>query len=607
MAAHIGLSWRALQPFVASLRRFAPCAVLVVLLGKDASADLLQKLLWYRAHPLIVSEEWPYTPRERLLDGWGSPGWGFQEPALNRLFPRRDLRAAKPADKVAGGILSMRFLIADALLEQASGESHRRGRDRRLILVADSTDVVFQADPFGNLALPLRGKADYAWVFEEHPTRTIGRCHFSHVVLQQYNTRLRWSLRNRTVVNSGAVLASVSGISALAEAFREVLLRYPKQDLNDQGLLTVLAYGALPLHSASRLRLEVKKHGDPGPVNNVGAFLTVGYFEHYDPVAVKLRRNADGLVDVLGIDGLPSPVLHQYDRDNMLKTLVLERWVYEENWYQESLAPVTFNIIPAVHLTDVGVLKDLNTYMSNFYSKRHCRDPSCCLSNWKQREIHLMERSGLEIRHPHLLHQAVKNCQTMENTMLLGFVFDMQGILQNWSRRNMTHRERLKLGHFWMDWQRILAAQPIYNGPSHLGPLPFQPRAAAMAACIDVACLEAEKEQPWQLVKVLWNVFIAGLGFNTKVQSYLLGARPSPDRLWSRQILWTDPSTVYQRDLNLTEVLQRARLKRLPRLDQKDVIYIYISLSLYIYMPREKNYINVKQEDGQCWQQQQQW
>lgn len=564
VAAHIGLSWRALQPFVASVRRFAPCAVLVVLLGKDPSADLLEKLLRYRAHPLVVSEEWPYTPRERLLDGWGPPGWGFPEPALNRLFPRRDLRAAKPADKVDGGILSMRFLIADALLERASVASQTRDRDRRLILVADSTDVVFQADPFGDLALPLRDKKDHAWVFEEHPSRTIGRCHFSHVVLQQYSTRLRWSLRNRTVVNSGAVLASVSGFSALAEAFREVLLRYPKHDLNDQGLLTVLAYGALPLRASSRLRLEVKKHGDPGPVSNVGAFLTIGYFEHYDPAAVKLRRNADGLVDVLGIDGLPSPVLHQYDRDNMLKTLVWERWVYEENWYQESLAPVTFNIIPAVDLTDVGVLKDLNTHMSNFYSKRHCRDPSCCLPNWKQREIHLMERSGLEIRHPYLLHHAVMNCQTMEHTMLLAVVFDMQGILQSWSRRNMTHNEKLKLGHFWMTWQTILAAQPAYNGPSHLGSLPFQPRAAAMAACIDVACFEAEKEEPWQFVRVLWDVFIAGLGFNTKVQSYLRAARPSPDRLWSRQILWTDPSTVFQRDLNLTEVLQRARLKQLP-------------------------------------------
>ncbi len=119
------------------------------------------------------------------------------------------------------------------------------GSDADRVLVCDSRDVVFQREPFSAIA----EERDAVHLFEEHPSKPIGRCIWTQAWLRyRYGDSALPPVADRPVLCSGFAVGSARRVRALVEQVAgEVQARPSLKATNymagyDQGIVNHLAY-----------------------------------------------------------------------------------------------------------------------------------------------------------------------------------------------------------------------------------------------------------------------------------------------------------------------------------------------------------------------------
>jgi len=322
----VGIPWPQLQPFVLSLRHFAPCVFLVVLVGRPPILEVQAGLHAYGAEQVQVSKSWPY------LEG----GAVFGDVSLPFLSSVGDLlstglSASSSTASEGMGISLLRYFIADVLLGAVDDAfAPPASGARRLVILADSRDVLFQANPFGLAVTPLRRGSSRVWAFEECADRQIRESPWNLKGLEPFDQATLAHLHNKTVINGGIIIGALPAIRQLVTAMRMVI-RSVRQEVNDQAILNVLAHVVSPLSTEFEMEVMPHRHG---LVRNLGVELSRGVQGDAQSLSdVQLGFDAEGWLQVLGKDRLIAPVVHQYDRFVGLRGAVLERW---EGMYEGS-------------------------------------------------------------------------------------------------------------------------------------------------------------------------------------------------------------------------------------------------------------------------------
>ncbi|HXP97693.1 MAG TPA: hypothetical protein VN809_13335 [Telmatospirillum sp.] len=165
------------------------------------------------------------------------------------------------------------------------------------VLIADTRDVVFQADPFASAH-----RVDIA-AFNEEETMTIGRCPFNgRWVREGYGAAVFREMAARPISNVGTVMGSGLGI-----------MRY----------LLLLQAEAFRVAAPARNRLGVDQvaHNRLLVLNSISSFAngdhiwTLGYVPPEKVVLTPDHKIAD-------VHGRVCPIVHQYDRHPQLKAFV---------------------------------------------------------------------------------------------------------------------------------------------------------------------------------------------------------------------------------------------------------------------------------------------
>lgn len=610
ITAAVGVDWRTLRPFAKSFRHFAPCARLVVMVSDVAPTEVITELKAIGAEILPLTQAWPFV---RLSDLDAQTG-----NALAEFIPRGLTLATGPGvarTPGAGGLVTLRYFVADVWLAasarfdeemalESGGQNQRGAADiaitgqyprRRLVLLTDSVDVIFQESPFEHAigkwsSASLRSGHEKVWVFEEHSKRKIGGCAFNTEGLRPLGPLALQSLADRTVVSSGIVLGTADGVRGLIAAMRTVVELLRGRELNDQGILNALARRApVQVPSTSEFNqtpvsneggyhsevlrtfpvpgLQIVPHGC-GPVRNLGIEL-VHVMGHANYTNVRIRPHPRGWLQVLGEGNRPAPILHQHDRLSNLKDFLEERWVADEE-VRGRLAGFLLKVRPK----NVAELEAFMFQGSPCFSR-----DGCCFQKWHERQAQFLERSGQYLSNALYVLGMDFPCHDLGRTVHLGFSFDVAGILTRLAKTSLPE-ERIHL----LATRRQLSAQrhlcpKVLNGMigcpliHHWGVRKDMPcsmlqirssRFCALSwqACLDEKCSLSETSAS-ELSQVLWKMVLAWLSeqyedAGWEVPSAMKQAVPQSHEFWVREIGWAGkPEEVAA---NWSSALDRLRL-----------------------------------------------
>jgi len=177
--------------------------------------------------------------------------------------------------------------------------------DAERVLLSDSRDVVFQREPFGGL------EADRLHLFEEHPSKPIGKCIWTQSWLRyRYGDAALPPIALRPVLCSGVVIGAAERVRAFVDLVAgEIVPRLKATNYMagyDQGVVNVLAYAgrigglsthpwesASVLHQGNAPAAEIRV-GDGGQVlNSAGEIAAVVHqYDRHPEVAERVVRAA---------------------------------------------------------------------------------------------------------------------------------------------------------------------------------------------------------------------------------------------------------------------------------------------------------------------------
>jgi len=272
--------YQAVAPFVQSLQRSGFQGRLVMFtsqVGAAGEAELRQRGV--EVIPFHFSGKKDRQPLARLWPLWR---WYFSSGA-----------SAAAKARLAHHVLHVRYrryLLYQEFLE-------RRGADYDRVLLADSTDLIFQGDPFA-----------WEWtpglhLFLEESQNRLGACRLHRLWLScQFGEEVVDRHADAVVSCSGTTYGDTASI-------REYLARMVAAMMQTRNLGKISG-GDQGIHNY--LRLEQKLDHPIIHPNRRGPVLTMGVMKPGD-----FQVNAAG--QVLNEDGSVPPVLHQYDRLPELK------------------------------------------------------------------------------------------------------------------------------------------------------------------------------------------------------------------------------------------------------------------------------------------------
>jgi hypothetical protein len=172
------------------------------------------------------------------------------------------------------------------------------------VLITDVRDVIFQTDPFLSF--------DHELLVFEEPIKMLmtGEREFNAIWVERlFGTEALAQIGQFPILCSGTIMGTISAMIRYLTEFEKLLYRARDVGIggSDQGVHNYLCRGT------AKLTVQVSKNG-------TGPILTM------TPAA---KRGIDFEVsnsgEILGINGLPMPVLHQYDRHPELLALLTKQ------------------------------------------------------------------------------------------------------------------------------------------------------------------------------------------------------------------------------------------------------------------------------------------
>eukprot|EP00929_Paragymnodinium_shiwhaense_P044036 TRINITY_DN22593_c0_g2_i2.p1 TRINITY_DN22593_c0_g2~~TRINITY_DN22593_c0_g2_i2.p1 ORF type:complete len:606 (+),score=73.65 TRINITY_DN22593_c0_g2_i2:114-1820(+) len=505
ITAATGMPWFALEPFVKSFRYFShACTSLVMFISEQTTPDLEEKLRNHRVTPIRLSEAWPYIPAE-YLHAYSSPA---------ELVPK-DIAGLVNAGGRNGGINTLRYLAAKAYLESTA----KLGSDS-LVILSDTRDVLFQADPFAAVQA-LRG-TDGVWLHEEHPDRKIEECPWNRGQAEFFGSAFDKEAKEQTFVNGGVVIGSQGGVIHLITALGDVLRRFKDTELNDQGVLNFIMHA----REASSLRwpgLNMVQHGS-GAVRNVGSELFgwkgVAYTHPPKLRDVQMGFDDEGFAAVLQADKSTAAIVHQYDRHDMLKHLLQERWsgVTSENWRA---------IAASANFTNVLELEEVMRMVTSHFWRHH--GGGCAERTLGLRFGPLFDHTGSFFSRPSEVAWIAAECLHLTDSLPVIMSVNLDGLHIRLSREGVLDKKVSKL----IRTMKTL----LYHGDAE--PLSFhKPKGlistrATVQLCLDWTCREADVEER---AKVAWAMYVESL-VEGKMEA-MAAYKPMPHERFLRGISW---------------------------------------------------------------------
>lgn len=180
-----------------------------------------------------------------------------------------------------------------------------RNRHRyKNVLLTDVRDVVFQDDP-------LRDFAGGIEVFEETKLLPLKQQPSNaHWIAEMFGPAALDQIGGYPVLCAGTIMGDIDSLLKLLAAYEVLLCRAKRVDIygSDQGVHNYLCRAVMPQ------KLRVVENG-------AGRVLTVGTSDSAD---AEFTMNSAG--EVLAPNGLPAPVVHQYDRHPELARRLAEKF-----------------------------------------------------------------------------------------------------------------------------------------------------------------------------------------------------------------------------------------------------------------------------------------
>lgn len=282
-----GYTFEQIRPFVVSLKRTAFDGD-VVLLWNNVSSETLDALEDHGVELVHFSYR-----GSGALNSW-SRFW----PVISKIV--RPISGSALARNILKAILPLQtsrfFHYHDYLL------AHKA--DYNNVLITDVRDVMFQADPFVNCH-------DGLLAFEEGEQTLIAdeKMFNAKWIEQLFGKGALEKIGSHPVLCSGTVMGSVEAMINYLVQFESLLTRARDVGMggSDQGVHNYLC------RDRYAAEIEVVKNG-------AGAVLTMVPW---------IKEGADFKIshsgEILGLNGLPVPVLHQYDRHPALATKLVQQ------------------------------------------------------------------------------------------------------------------------------------------------------------------------------------------------------------------------------------------------------------------------------------------
>jgi hypothetical protein len=173
------------------------------------------------------------------------------------------------------------------------------------IMLTDVRDVYFQENPFSDVYFTNVPDDTNLYLFEESEKKTLGTSeHCGKWIDTCFGAQVTERLYDKKIICSGTSMGSPQGIVGyttvmLNEMASPQSLKKCHSPLHDQAFHNVLYYDGVFEKEFENLNIHVFQQGD-GPANNIGISPVYKNFIQGDTV---LNRN-----------GIPSALVHQYDR-----------------------------------------------------------------------------------------------------------------------------------------------------------------------------------------------------------------------------------------------------------------------------------------------------
>jgi hypothetical protein len=166
------------------------------------------------------------------------------------------------------------------------------------VMLTDSRDVYFQRDPFQEIT------GGGVHVYLEADSQRIGTCRNNiHMVANTYGREILEKMHNYPVSCAGTIIGNTSSMLLyLREMILEMSRAVKMVSGSDQAAHNYIVH--------NQLVDDIHVHD-----NYTGSVFTAGC----EP-ALEIRQNAEG--EVIRKDGLPYPILHQYDRHSCLRETI---------------------------------------------------------------------------------------------------------------------------------------------------------------------------------------------------------------------------------------------------------------------------------------------
>lgn len=294
----------------------------------------------------------------------------------------------------------------------------------------------------------------------------------------------------------------------------------------------------------------------------------------YNPAGVKLGFDGDGWVVVLGSQDEIAPIVHQYNRNAMLRDAINERWLYQQLGSGAEIRRHCLITQECRHVEEME--RRLNQRIQMAFK---CRERSCghligkCEARWRERRESLLAASGAVLHREEELLEMHERCRSLGQTISLAATFDVPSWVERLGIEEPGHEDQyqalLGLKDVLERWRLIDVSEQLSSErPSAVpGPRGLAWHLPARLLCLDEECgaLTSADERAgvaWQLAAYLLlegkpaGALLRGI-FDT------IAGPPDPQYRWLRRLDWL-AGRPPPAGTNSSSAAARLRLERLP-------------------------------------------